>query len=250
MPTRLDREAEFHDRAFGQDTRAPVWKYYEIQKHDTERYMSLLDRYGGGAVLEYGCGAGSAAYDLAHNGARVVGIDISPVAIEQAAERAEQAGVADRCEFRVMNAEQLDFPDDSFDLVCGSAILHHLDLEHAYPEIARTMRPGGHGVFIEPLGHNALINAFRNRTPQHRTPDEHPLLMADIELARRYFGRLELTHFHLATLAALPMRGRRGFDRLLSALDRVDRALFRAPALRRQSWMVVVEIAEPRPTVS
>ena len=82
--------------------------------------------------------------------------------------------------------------DDSFDLVCGSGILHHLDLPAAMRELARVLRPSGRAVFMEPLGHNPAINAFRNRTPELRTPDEHPLLGKDLKLCRRYFGSVEV----------------------------------------------------------
>lgn len=248
MSSRLEREREFHDQAFGHDTRKPLGKYYGIQRYDIAHYEQQVGRYATGDALEYGCGPGSYAFDLAKQGIRVTGIDLSAVAIEQATEEAERQGVADLCEFRVMNAEELDFADDSFDLICGTAILHHLDIDKAYSELRRTMRDAGHGVFFEPLGHNAIINAYRRRTPEHRTEDEHPLLEADIERARDFFGEVETEHFHLSTLAAVPFRGRRGFDRMLGALHHADRIMFRLPALRRQSWMVVISVAEPLPS--
>jgi ubiquinone/menaquinone biosynthesis C-methylase UbiE len=64
-----------------------------------------------------------------------------------------------------MNAEATTFPDNSFDLICGSSILHHLNLDKACAEIRRILRPDGGAVFIEPLGHNPLINMFRKLTP-------------------------------------------------------------------------------------
>jgi hypothetical protein len=48
------------------------------------------------------------------------------------------------------------------------------DLSLACSEIARVLRPGGPAIFVEPLGHNPLINAYRKRTPALRTVDEHP----------------------------------------------------------------------------
>jgi SAM-dependent methyltransferase len=249
MTSRIERERDFHDRAFGEGTRAPVHKFYEIQHYDKALYEKLLASHAPDAsALEYGCGAGSFAYFLARAGTEsVTGIDISPVAIEQAAERADREGVADRCEFRVMDAERLDFADDSFDLICGTAILHHLDLDAAYGEIARTLRPDGHAVFFEPLGHNPAINAYRRRTPQYRTEDEHPLVMDDLELARSYFGEVDVTYFHLLTLLAVPFRRRRPFDALLRALHAADRGLFRIAPLRRYAWMAVIHLSGPMP---
>ena len=155
--------------------------YYSVVGASRAVYEDLLRARGAGRdVLEYGCGPGSYAFFLADLGASVLGIDISTTAIEQASAEARQRG-ADRVEFRRLNAESLDLPDASFDLVCGTGILHHLDLTRAYAEIARTLRPGGSAVFIEPLGHNPLINRFRRRTRALRTEDEHPLRVEDLE---------------------------------------------------------------------
>src|SRR3546814_11483257 len=79
------------------------------------------------------------------------GIDISDVAIEKGRERARQKGFTN-VRLEAMNAEAMTFPDDSFDLVFGSGIIHHLDIDRAFGEIARVLRPGGRAVFIEPLG--------------------------------------------------------------------------------------------------
>jgi len=56
-----------------------------------------------------------------------------------------------------MNAEELKFADDYFDIVCGGAILHHLDLNKALSEIARVLKPDGKAIFVEPLGQILLL---------------------------------------------------------------------------------------------
>jgi SAM-dependent methyltransferase len=248
LSTRLEREREFHDRTFAADARASVAKFYEIERYEQEFYRALLARYGaGGEALEYGCGPVSAARFLARRGTSVTGIDLSEVAIERAAEEARREGVAGRCAFRLMNAERLEFEESSFDLICGTGILHHLDLDGAYSEIARTLRPTGHAVFVEPLGHNPVINLYRRRTPELRTEDEHPLLTGDLERARAHFGRVGLRHFHLLTLFAVPFRRLPGFGALLGALNAADRALFRIRPLRKHAWTVVITLSMPAP---
>ena len=198
-------------------------------------------------MLEYGCGADSWAPHLAHRGADVTGIDISPVAVEEAERRAASNGGMDRLSFQVMNAEQLEFEDESFDLIFGGAILHHLDLEQAYSEISRTLRPGGRAVFLEPMGHNPLIRLYRRRTPEYRTVDEHPLLTKDIEAGRRHFGRIDENYFHMLVLGAVPLRNTRLFSPVRRTLDAVDRFLIRhVPPLRKHAWMVVLEMSDPR----
>lgn len=246
---RYERERAFHDERYVDDgARAKTEKYYEAGDAAGYRYRSLLDAIPDGArVLEYGCGTGSAAFDLAGRGLEVVGIDISPVAIEVAEAEAERVGVADRASFQVMNAEALDLPAESFDVVCGSGVLHHLDLARALPEVERVLRPEGWAVFVEPLGHNPVINAYRRRTPEMRTPDEHPLRIEDFELARRSFDRVDVDYFNLLTLAGVPFRRFSFHSRLHDLLHRSDQRLFRrSRGLRRHAWVAVVRLARPQ----
>jgi SAM-dependent methyltransferase len=71
-------------------------------------------------VLDLGCGAGRTSIALAELGLEVVGIDISEPMIEVARDQALRAGVQERTEFHVMDARQLDLPEDSFDVALFS----------------------------------------------------------------------------------------------------------------------------------
>jgi SAM-dependent methyltransferase len=247
VTTRQQRERDFHDRACAERTRTSTDRFYAIDSRSTDFYRQYLAaRCDGQRVLEYGCGRGSAAFFLAENGAAVTGIDISPVAIEQATREAERRSLADRVSFEVMDAEALRFDDDSFGLVCGTAILHHLDIDRAYSELARVLLPSGGSLFLEPLGHNPVINFYRRWTPHLRTEDEHPLRMSDLQRASRYFGDVRWRFFELSTLLAVPARRRRRFDRLVAALARVDETLFRVlPGVGRYAWVVAFAVAQP-----
>ncbi|HEX8082723.1 MAG TPA: class I SAM-dependent methyltransferase [Solirubrobacteraceae bacterium] len=246
---RYEREKAFHDERFAHDDRSAN-RFYAIDAASVREFERRIAALPADAdVLDYGCGSGAyAAIALARApGRRVVAVDLSPVALEQAAAAAEAAGVGGRIEFREMNAEALEFEDATFDAVCGNGVLHHLDLERAYAEVARVMKPGGSGLFLEPMGHNPLINAYRRRTPEQRTPDEHPLLTADFDLARRWFAEVEPTYFSLLSLGTLPFAPARDSRRLIDRLDAVDRALFRRlPAAGRFAWLVLVALRGPR----
>jgi SAM-dependent methyltransferase len=138
----------------------------------------------------------------------------------------------------------MDFGDEDFDMVCGTGILHHLDLGRAVGEIHRVLKPGGSAFFIEPLGHNPAINAYRRRTPEMRSVDEQPLVMSDFEAIQSIFPHVELTFFNLLTLLAVPLRATKVFDPAVKALSRADRALMRlAPVTRRYSWNVLIELS-------
>jgi SAM-dependent methyltransferase len=81
MKTRIQKEAEFHDRAFAdQAVRQPALKYYSITESHRQFYQDFLRNNGPeGHVLEFGCGPNSYGLLSGSRGATVVGIDISPV---------------------------------------------------------------------------------------------------------------------------------------------------------------------------
>lgn len=191
-------------------------------------------------VLLYGCGpANDARVYLEQGAATLTGIDISDAEIEQAWRRARDEGYADRVDFRAGDAHHTGFPDASFDLIVGSAILHHLDLPLALAELRRILAPGGRAVFQEPLVHNPLLRLGRRLTPAARTADEHPITVEDWRLCGDAFPRFwhreaELTSIALMPLnVLLPRAWQRGLARRVNALD--DRVLERYPGLRRHA---------------
>lgn len=245
---RIARERQFFDDYFAHaELRSATDKFYAAGRGAYRAYASLLAAHcPGKRVLEYGCGPGSYAPLVAQLGGNVQGIDISPVAIEQAKEYAAKAGLP--IAYSVMNAEATTFEDGRFGVICGTGILHHLDLHRALPEIARILHPGGEAIFLEPLGHNPLINLYRRLTPRMRTADEHPLRMADLKLVASYFGSVRLTYFNLHTLFAVPFLRLPGARALVAVLDAADRMVFRALVpLRKYAWIVVMQLARPHP---
>lgn len=246
---RIERERDFHDQRFRDsdaDVREGLGKYYSVYTLNTALFNRLLGRYLPGTdALEYGCARGEKALHWARRGARVTGIDISSAAVAIANAEAERASLTAR--FHAMDAERLGFADGSFDNVFGEGILHHLDLERACAEIARVLRPDGRAVFVEPLGHNPVFNLYRKLTPAMRTDDEHPLRMRDLALMRRFFERVDVHYFHIATLAAVPFRNTVAFKPLLAVLQAFDRSLMRLlPPIRRWAWVAVIDLGGPR----
>jgi SAM-dependent methyltransferase len=244
---RKQREREFHDQRFSGGPRAATSKYYAADAGKAHYRDRVLSRAGPGVrVLEYGCGTGSLAIELGRLGADVMGVDISPVAIRRARKRARRAGV--EISFAEMDAESLQVANGAFDLVCGSGILHHLDFDAAMAEIARVLKSDGVAIFVEPLGHNALINLYRRVTPRMRSADETPLRFEQLGRLSQSFVRVELTVFDLVALVGVPLLRWSRFAPLVARLHAADRWIFRKWArARRWAWIVVIEVSAPVP---
>ena len=246
---RVDREREFHDIRYADESvrRQQVSKFYSITDSITQAYQTqLLNNSQGSKIIEYGCGKGSCAFQLANNRAELVtGIDISPVAIEAAREQATAENLDANLEFEIMNAENLEFPPSSYDLICGSGILHHLDLSSATDSIVRTLKPDGKAIFLEPMGHNFLINLYRRLTPAIRTADEHPLLVKDLNQIKHKFKQSKISYFYLTSLAACFAAGKPGFKTLLRCCEAIDSVLLRLPVIKQQAWLVLIELEQP-----
>jgi SAM-dependent methyltransferase len=235
-----ENERAFHDTAFKDAVRSAQGKYYSISTGCFDYYRDqVVTGCRAKKVLEIGCGPESQALLLASRQAVVTGIDISPVAIEMSRERVALGG--QQAEFFCMDAHHTTFADDTFDIVCGSGILHHLEVEPACREILRVLKPGGRAVFLEPMGHNPLIETYRRLTPKMRTEGEHPLMKGDLELIKGMFASMDANYFNLFTLLAVPLRNTPVFRPVLKALSGVDSFCFAAlPPVRNWAWMVVV----------
>lgn len=242
-----DREKRFFDREFACGVRDSLSRFYVVAAASGKCYeQRIFAHCQGKRVLEYGCGTGSSAFALASQATEVVGIDISEVAIVRARQHAAAVRAA-RTHFLTMDAENTSFESASFDMVCGSGILHHLDVGRALREVARILKPDGTAVFVEPMGHNPAINLFRRLTPGLRTQDEHPLVARDLRLMGRFFGRTEHQFFNLFSLPAFVLNGHPAFLGVLRRLDELDRRAFRwSPSLGLMAWLAVLVMKEPR----
>ena len=93
-------------------------------------------------ILDIGTGTGFFAILMARLGHRVTGIDLTPAMLEEASALASGLGL--NIDFRQMDAQQLDFPDDAFDVVLSRNLTWTLpEPEKAYAEWHRVLKPGG-----------------------------------------------------------------------------------------------------------
>ena len=105
-------------------------------------------------ILVVGCGTGgNSCYLASKYGSQIVGIDIAKQMIEHAQERAKALGLTDLVTFQVGDAYNLDFPNNSFDIVLTVFVSQFLDLKLAFPGFLHVLRPDGY------LGINEMYRA-------------------------------------------------------------------------------------------
>jgi SAM-dependent methyltransferase len=134
--------------------------------------LKLVKALGGlkgrsfGDALEIGSGTGYFSLNLVQLGVieRLTATDISPGMLARLAATAEALGLDDVTTVAT-EAEELPFEDESFDLVFGHAVLHHIpDLDRAFAEFRRVLRPGGMIAFAgEPSRYGDRLAAMPKR---------------------------------------------------------------------------------------
>ena len=127
--------------------------FYElVEQHRYEKEWHIPEAAGFNRtkdlrVLEVGCGLGTDGAQFAKAGADYTGIDLTEAAVDLARRRFELFNLPGT--FGVADAEGLDFPDNSFDLVYSHGVLHHTpDTAAAIREIHRVLKPGGRAVVM------------------------------------------------------------------------------------------------------
>jgi SAM-dependent methyltransferase len=193
----------------------------------------------GGHLLEIGCGTADYTQPLSRGtGATVVGIDIVPLVLARA-RRTIDANVA----LLSADVERLPFATGAFDAVVGNAVLHHLRLDRAIPELLRVLRPGGRFCFAEPNLLNPHVFLERNVPFLSRWLENSPGETA----FTRWGLRRTLARHGLVDVAIRP------FDflypltpaRMISFVERVGRLLERTPLVAEVAGSLLVTARKP-----
>jgi ubiquinone/menaquinone biosynthesis C-methylase UbiE len=224
-------------------------KYYSIARQ-SKLFMNswFAENCSGKIALDYCCGVGGSSLAMARSGAFVYGIDISDGRIKAASESAMHAGLTDRVRFSIMDAENTSFEENIFDVILCSGVLHHLDIDRAYRELARVVKPSGKVICHEPLAYNPLINIYRKMTPHLRTSweTEHILTLREVRQAKCYFENINIKYFQLASILAVPFRKSSIFEPMLSFLEFIDLIVLKVPYVQRLAWQIVFTLSGPR----
>lgn len=192
-PSIFDKEERFHDDwadSINIDELMVEESFTAETAFENQYCLERMGLIASRKMLDLGCGAGEAAVYFARQGADVCATDLSGGMLRVAAQLAERHGC--RIDTVKSSAEELPFEDESFDIVYGANVLHHVDIPATLDQVRRILRPGGQAFFIEPLTYNPVIKVYRRMAETVRTEDEHPLRRSDLALFEERFS--EVTH--------------------------------------------------------
>ena len=140
-----DRWAPVYDIVFG-----PIFN------RGRQAAIEAAERIGG-RILEVGIGTGIALRDYSPKN-RIVGIDISAQMLEKARMRVSEMGLSHVEQLAVMDASNLDFPDNSFDVVMAQYVVSTVPRPEAtLDEFARVLKPGGEIILASRLSEESGI---------------------------------------------------------------------------------------------
>ena len=217
-----------------------------------ERMFQLTGDVAGKNALVFGCGDSNSTVLLALKGAEVWAFDLSYQAIQLQRRMAIANGMQERMHLAVAAAEQLPFADNFFDMVLGSAILHHLpDHIPVVPaELMRILKPEGFAVFSEPVVRNETLGWVTDRLPFHQalSPGERQLRDSDLAHFDPWF-HVELFSFDfLSRLDRFVLQGpleHASWVRksLVYFFHATDRLILETPHLERLGGTVVMKLS-------
>jgi len=159
--------------------------------HATRKFDRLFpyDEYANGArILEIGCGMGTMAMNWALNGSNVTAVDLNLTSIEQTRQRFDLFGL--NGDIRQMDANELEFADETFDYVYSWGVLHHSpDLAKSLREMMRVLRKGG-GFGLMLYSRQSIFYSYKIRYLEGFLHLENRFL-SPLELASRYTDAAE-----------------------------------------------------------
>lgn len=235
---------------------SPVTKVIEkIERRPWNSYWAIyqfaINHYSEGKrLLDFGTGPGENALRFAKIGYDIEGFDISEQNIEIAKDLFHKTGL--KGEFQVSFAEYLPYEDDSFDLIVGIDILHHVDISHSIRECYRVLKYGGKAFFREPvevpfldrIRESSIVKKFFPKNASfdnHITEDERKLNWKDERTIRSVFPKVKKHYYFL--FARFDKFFREGADPKPSFLEKLDYTIMKMfPFAKRLGGTVIYEL--------
>ena len=197
-------------------------------------------------VLEIGCGLAKHGFLAANLNNEVVAIDITFEALRNVKSKIQENLKVGKLDVCLMDIEKLSFKDEVFDVVIEHEVFSSINLEKAFPELLRVLKPGGCIIGIETFGHNPIFNLKRKLNylsgKRSKWVVSHILTTKDLDFINASTAKCKTQYFHivsalLSPLAVLPIGWL--MNSIVRFTEVVDRFLLKIPFLKKHAFKVV-----------
>lgn len=152
--------------------------------------LDIVGEVNGQRVLDLGCGTGRYCVLLSERGAHVTGVDPSPVMVGKAREKVSQ-----KCQFEIKHGilEEVDFPDEHFDLILSALTFCHIpEIEPVFEEMTRVLKSSGRIVISDfhpywPVFGHGYTEFFDDQGQEYRITN-YPHLFEEYFLLCQKYG--------------------------------------------------------------
>lgn len=219
---------------------------FMVTSGPTDRaFLELIGDVEGKSVLELGSD-GALTLHLASKGARVLAIDTSRVAVDNLTHVTEKFNLVSQIHAIEMDARQIDELKETFDLIVGKFILHHIEpFGDFIAKMYAVTSQGARGVFIENNANSNILMWFRNHivgrfgVPKLGDSEESPFDRSELEMLKRQFDEVNV---YSAEFEFFRMLGLYVFKDN-EIFKRIDSVIYKhCPPARRFGYRQVLEV--------
>ena len=240
------RKEPFWDTTFSSEKRAKALEMIdaEIPKISIQFSYLLLGDIKNKKLLEIGCGTGYQIIYFAAKGAQVTAIDISAESVNATKALCKKENIKDT-EIKQMDAQSLQFKDNTFDRIYINKVLLHTDKDKVISESLRVLKKDGLIVFTEMLKNWIFAFPYRTFSPYRKSKPNYITLKEVKTMAKKHkefylFSTFFLFLFYLP----LPGSARIGYF-LFNTLELLDSLLLQTfPFLKKYAWITVAALGK------
>lgn len=181
-------EKEYHNDFYSEEAsaifEAPVFEEVRRKRASLLRKLGHLSQKS--RVLSLGSGSGEIESMAASHVGEILGIDISPVAVAKARERASTQKLSNLC-FEVADVMDLSADQEPFDAIWAGSLIHHIDgneIDRVLRKCLGLLKPGGRMISVDPNRYRFIglfKGLFRRQYDLYHSPDERELSPRELE---------------------------------------------------------------------